>query len=232
MSHRAIAIVPAVVFVAIGVAAAGPRITPAGGLSLTLEPSEWTIAGQQVQIPAAVTLKFDPVSIVQVRGEVYRLTDEQPKGWAKGTRLIKCKSRSTTLPGCVVPGSVVVSLAADGSRLEEGKDFRIDRTWGMLGRVPGGRIGPETLVSVNYAYSLQRLDTIEISPEGKIAVRKGTEAKTCPHPAGAEPGWRDRFEGADPLCHVHPQVLLGGLGAFVAKPTATPAPSRRQLSRQ
>ena len=64
----------------------------------------------------------------------------------------------------------------------------MDEGWGLLGRVERGRIAAHTVVCVDYAYSLSRLDTVQVSPQGKVSVRKGVEAKTCPHPAGADEG--------------------------------------------
>jgi len=166
----------------------GLEIVPAGGLSVTVKPGTCMVAGRKSSVSEPATLQLDLVTVHKVANERHRLTADKPHGWAKGTRLKQCIGRGPTLPGCFVPGSEVVKASADGPAYERGKDYLVDDGWGLLGRVEGGAIGPEQAVFVDYAYALARIDTIQVSAAGRVSLREGVEAKTCPHPAGAEPG--------------------------------------------
>lgn len=167
---------------------AGLEVDPAGGLSVKVTPGECMVQGERVAVDSGEALQLDPVTIRTVQDERHKLSPDKPRGWAKGTRLQMCRGKGPTMPGCFVPGSAVVKTAPDGEPYEKGKDYLVDEGWGLLGRVEGGRIAADTVVYVDYQYSLMRIDTVQISPEGKVSVRKGVEAKTCPHPAGADPG--------------------------------------------
>jgi uncharacterized Ntn-hydrolase superfamily protein/lysophospholipase L1-like esterase len=206
---------------------AGLEIAPAGGLRVKVGPGECLVAGRKVEVRQPVVLELDPVTIVTVRNEKCTLVAEKPQGWARGTRLEQCKSRGTTLPGCLVPGSVVVKTAPDGEPCRQGQDYLVDETWGMLGRVEGRRIGPDTEVYVDYAYSLMRLDTIQVSPQGEVSVRKGAEAKTCPHPAGADAG---SLALANVFLHYN-LTELTGLDVFPIGPPLAP-PTAEELEKK
>ncbi len=173
---------------ALAVEANGLEIVPASGLTLLVKPGQCTVDGRPVKVAATATLRFEPAKIEQVRNEKHRLVAEKPRGWAVGTRLQGCVSRRTTLPGCLVPGSVVVKDSPDGKPYVLGKDYLVDDAWGMLGRIEGGRIGARTDVYVDYRYSLMRLDAVQVSPEGVVSIRSGEDAKTCPHPPQAQEG--------------------------------------------
>ena len=166
----------------------GLTIKPAGGLSITVAPGKCRVDRGIVAVTKPVTLTLDPVTVHPVRNERTRLTTDKPQGWARGTRLKACIGAGVTLPGRLVPGSVVVKPEPDGKPYTLGKDYLLDETWAMLGRVEGGAIGARTMVYVDYAYSLARLDTVQVSPAGEVSLRKGVELKTCPHPAGATGG--------------------------------------------
>lgn len=151
------------------------------GNQVTVLPGLASWGGREAKVKEAVTFTVPPAGEVIVQDEVYRLKAEKPQGWARGTPLRGCISRLTPLPNCLVPNSVVVRLP-DGTVLEEGKDYLLDPTWAMLGRIEGGRIGAETDVLVSYRYSLMRLDTLVILPDGQVRLIYGVPEKTCPHP--------------------------------------------------
>ena len=196
----------------------GLDISPAGGLGLRVDPGECVVQDRRVVLKAPTTLKLGALSIRTVRNEKHKLTAEKPRGWATGTRLRGCITRGTTLPGCLVPGSVAVKVAPEAEPLEKGRDYLVDEVWGMLGRVEGGRIGADTAVCVDYSYSLSRLDTVEVSLDGGVSVRKGVEAKTCPHPPGAQ-------EGSLALANVFLSHNTRALTAFDIFPIGPPLPA-------
>src|SRR2546428_10156179 len=71
---------------------AGLTITPDGNC-LTVGTSTFAIA---------------PAESIVVENEPYVLSSDKPDRWIKGTHLKGCLSQVTVLPGCLVPGSVVV----------------------------------------------------------------------------------------------------------------------------
>ena len=166
----------------------GLEVSPAGGLSIKVSPGRCRVHGRVVAVTSESILRFSPAAVHTVRNEQHRLVADKPTGWAKGTRLKLCVGAGPTLPGCYAPGSVVVKPAPDGEPYQIGKDYLVDEGWGLLGRVAGARIDADTVVYVDYAYSLCRLDTLQVSPEGRVSLRTGQEAKTCPHPAGVQEG--------------------------------------------
>jgi len=83
----------------------------------------------------------------------------------------------------------------DGLVYEQGKDWRADETWGRVGRIPGGRIKAGQTVYIDYRVRLLRMDTICISPAGKVSVNQGDSQKVCPSIPAAD-------YGSLALCHV------------------------------
>jgi lysophospholipase L1-like esterase len=126
-------------------------------------------------------LTFEPPPRVAVTDETYVLKTEKPDRWIGGTHLRGVIAGGTPLPGCLEPGSVVVKLP-DGTVAEEGKDYLLDEHWAGLGRIEGGRIGATSEVKISYRARQMRIDTIEVDAAGKVAVRQGEPAITCPHP--------------------------------------------------
>jgi lysophospholipase L1-like esterase len=132
---------------------------------------------------SAAELAFDPAETVAVQGETLKLTAVTPKGWAVGTPLSRLRTlrpgAGTPVHGALDRASVVVKLR--GEIMKEGADYLLDAQWGMFGLAPGSRIKPEDEVTVDYRYSLLRLDSI-VRAEGKESVRKGVSHLTRPEP--------------------------------------------------
>jgi len=134
--------------------------------------------------------QIEPAPIISVRGERTQLAPEKPGGWSQGTRLHQLQTHG---PGngppahhAVVPGSIVVR---QGDRtLVPGTDYLFDPVWGSLGVAPGSHIGPGLALTVDYRYSLRRLDSRIRTPEGKIVLRQGKPHLTVPLPPPLQPG--------------------------------------------
>ncbi|MBN2294710.1 MAG: SGNH/GDSL hydrolase family protein [Pirellulales bacterium] len=165
-----------------------PKIVPVGKFTLRFEPGECVVGGKTVHVRKPVLLELTPNKVEQVRGEKHKLASVKPQGWRDGTRLRRVIGAGITLPGCMTPGSVVVRSVSGDTTYEKGKDYLVDETWGMLGRVAGGRIAADEVVAIDYKFSTCRLDTIQVAANGTVSLRKGGEATTCPHPAGADEG--------------------------------------------
>jgi lysophospholipase L1-like esterase len=166
--------------------------------------------GRVIQLAEPVDLAFDPPPPKTIADEPYVLKTEQPDRWLRGTQLRSAVAGGTPLPACLEPGSVVVKLA-DGTVAEPGKDYVIDEHWSSLGRVEGGRIAPDAEVKISYRLRQMRIDTIEVDPSGKVAVRQGTPAVTCPLPPPRTPGstaWANVFMPYDATADVKPWQIF------------------------
>jgi lysophospholipase L1-like esterase len=151
--------------------------------------------GRVIELTKPADQAFDPAGSKAIENESHVLTTENPDRWSGGTHLDAVKAGGTPLPGCLVPGSVVVKLP-DGTIAEREKDYIIDEYWSGLARVEGGRIADKMPVKISYRAALMRLDTIEVDRDGKVSVRTGMPAMTTPHPPEVTPGstaWANVF---------------------------------------
>ena len=131
-----------------------------------------------------------PAPIVSVRGEATRLSPDKPQVWAKGTRL---RQLQTLAPGhgtpaahAVVADSIVVR---QGERvLVRDRDYLADPVWGSLGIAPGSSVTPDDEVTVDYCYSLRRIDSQIKTADGETTIRVGEPHLTIPLPPPLGPG--------------------------------------------
>ena len=200
----------------------GLDVTPAGGMKLRVAPGKIDVDGRTVSVTQETLIRIPPPRVVRVRDEVARLTDEEPQGYGKGTPLRGCLSRGTSVAGCLAPDSLAVKAerGPDAERLEEGADWRADKLWGRLGRLPEGRIGADTRAYLDYNYSLMRLDTIQVRSDGKVVLRAGAEHKMTPQPPRVDMQARALCNIFLPYhCHEITQDLIYPIGP----PFPTPA---------
>src|SRR6185369_14281042 len=123
-----------------------PRVL--SGLEIQVEsdgvsvlPGVCRLGESTVKVAQSQAMKIEPLESIAVNDEEYELTGDAPDRWIKGTHLKGCVGAGgTALPGCLVPGSVVVKLS-DGTIAKENADYRLDTKWAGLSRVPTGRIG-------------------------------------------------------------------------------------------
>lgn len=141
-------------------------------------------------VSAGLAAETAPAKIVEVKGEKARLSAEAPRSWAGGTKLKQIQTlgpgNGTPAPGAVVSASVVVRL---GDRvLEKGKDYLLDPVWGSVGIAPGSALTPKDEVSIDYSYSLRRLDSRVRTSDGREIVRRGEDQLTVAQPPVLEAG--------------------------------------------
>jgi lysophospholipase L1-like esterase len=202
----------------------GLDVTPAGGLRVRVAPGRMEFGGQVVEVTEETVLELAAPRVIQVRDEAKRLTDQVPQSYHGGTALQQCTIEGGIgLAGALAPESLVVKAEAgpDGMRLEEGKDWRADRLWGRIGRLPDGAIGAETTVYVDYDWGLQRVDTIEVRSDGRVVLRPGAEDKTIPAPPPT-----DQF--AQALCNVFLPFHCKEITPELVYPIGPPFPSATQ----
>lgn len=131
-----------------------------------------------------------PAPIVSVSAEPIRLSPDKPLAWAKGTRLRQLQTlgpgRGTPAHHAVVPESIVVR---QGDRvLTAGRDYLVDPVWGSLGVAPGSNVTPEDSLTVDYRYSLRRIDSRITTADGATTIRAGKPHLTVPMPPPLDPG--------------------------------------------
>ncbi|MGC3996320.1 MAG: hypothetical protein QM767_01790 [Anaeromyxobacter sp.] len=87
-----------------------------------------------------------------------------------------------------IPDSVVVRSAA-GKVFVPNVDYKFNATWSQIVNV-GNRLGtPDvTPVKISFDSVLQRLDLIQVLPNGTLSIKKGTPAATVPKLPAADPG--------------------------------------------
>jgi len=132
----------------------------------------------------ALDIHVDPAEIVEVRGERARLSVERPRAWAQGTKLRQIQTmgpgRGVPANGAIDPDSVVVRHG--GKVLKRGEDYLLDPVWGSLGLGPKASVTHKDWVTVDYRYSLRRLDSLIQTANGEKIVRKGKSHITVPKP--------------------------------------------------
>ncbi len=206
----------------------GLDVTPAGGMKLRVAPGKMDVEGEVVTVPGETVLELPPPQILPVRDEESKLSDGSPHGYIGATALRRCTIEGIGLAGTLVPESLVVKAEKGpaGRRLVEGTDWSADRLWGRIARLPGGAIGPDTTVYVDYDFGLMRMDSLEVRADGKVVLRSGAEDKTIPQPPGP-----DAF--ARPLCNIflpyHCKELTGELIYPLGPPF--PSPTQAEIDR-
>lgn len=135
-------------------------------------------------------VEIAPAEIVQVKGEALRLSAAAPRSWSKGTKLkqIQHAGPGHGVPAnrAIDPDSVVVRY---GDRvLVRGKDYLLDPVWGSLGIGPESSVTTTDVVTVDYRFSLRRVDSLVRTASGKEYVRQGRSHLFSPEPPSLEPG--------------------------------------------
>ncbi len=134
--------------------------------------------------------QVEPAQAVQVKDERLKLSPEKPAVWSKGTPLRQLQTlspgRGVPANGAIDPQSVVVR---SGDRvLVREKEYLADPVWGSLGIGPQPSVTSDEEVSVDYRYSLRRIDSVVRSGEGKESLVKGHSHLTTPQPPALQPG--------------------------------------------
>ena len=125
-----------------------------------------------------------PAEIIEIRDEILKLSEKAPSTWSSETILshIQCikPGLGTPVPGAIVPQSVKVRYG--DKLLELGKDYLCDQEWGALSLGPQSCITSEDDVSVDYKFSLRRIDSLVLTSEGDRVTVKGKSHLTVPEP--------------------------------------------------
>jgi lysophospholipase L1-like esterase len=165
----------------------GIEIT-AQGSAILVAPGKVEIGDQTATVKEPVTLPIAAAPVLSVTAEPVKLSVDKPVGWAKGTRLRACNARDVNASGSFVPGSLEIRPSKDGELLKEGDDYLVDAAWGHVGLGPRSRVTDKDTVFANYRYSLLRMDTVQVSADGRASLKQGEPHISAPVPPAADPG--------------------------------------------
>jgi hypothetical protein len=178
----------------------------AGGIlwacvALAVEPADVRLAGQWRvsvtvavnQSPVSATLDVAPPETTMVRDERYeKLRDFNPQapGWTKGNPLGGVRASECTVKGALDAASLVVRAGTETTaiRFEKGQDYDADPDWGTVGRLAAGRIKADQPVFISYRYAKRRLDTVVLTSEGRIVLKRGEPHVSMCQPPGLAAG--------------------------------------------
>ncbi|WP_437223264.1 SGNH/GDSL hydrolase family protein [Planctomicrobium sp. SH661] len=167
------------------------------------EPPELKIVGERqiaVTLPAAtdrpaqtktIDVEFPTLqSVVAEKHDALPLYNPAGPQYARGARLNGILAEALTAPDLLDPDSVVVRLVPEesGEAFMKGKDYDFEPRWGGIGRLPEGRIPEQTPVYISYRHTLQRLDSIILTPQKEIIYRQGVARPTNATPPDTLPG--------------------------------------------
>lgn len=162
-------------------------------------PAELSIAGDwqiKVRYESKVFVVSVPEAVVlTVTGERYdSLPRFNPKagGWVKGTQLKGVRAQETTTPFLLEAASLELRAGPESAselyRLNQ--DYEADLNWGTFGRSEKGRIQEGQAVYASYRYAPLRLDSVILTADGRVELRKGEPRSAAPKAPAAAPGER------------------------------------------
>jgi len=160
----------------------------AQGATIIVPSGNSEIGGKTVTVKDRAALPIAPAPVLSATAEALKLSADKPAGWAKGTRLRACNARDVNASGSFVPGSLEIRISKDGDVLKEGDDYLVDPAWGHVGLGPKSRVTAEDTVFATYRYSLLRMDTVQVSADGKASLKQGEPHISAPVPPDADPG--------------------------------------------
>ena len=132
-------------------------------------------------------LAIEPAEFINVESEKH---DRLPLYETLGTWNAQCFPRQIRSPEnmpttfALDDDSVVIRAgeSPDSETFQQGRDFEVMPLWGAIGRKADGRIGENQPVWFSYRFGEMRLDSVVLTADGKIALRKGTPDITIPVP--------------------------------------------------
>ncbi len=154
---------------------------------------DWTI---QITFGGkSASLHVEPPADTVVTGEKHDslpLFNPNAGGWVKGAQLRGVRAQETTTPGLLDAGSLVFRAGPDvgAETFVKGRDYEADQVWGTMGRLPNGAIKEGQPVYASYRHGLLRLDSVVLTRDGRIELRKGAARASAPLPPEIAQGER------------------------------------------
>ena len=165
------------------------------GHAIATEPPRMELAGAW-QVKAAcgevsAVLTVEPPDRVTVTDEKYdTLAVFQGPVWRRGTPLLGTKAEACSVADALENASLTVRDApgAAAKTYQLGKDYQLEPRWGGFGRLEGGAIPADRPVYASYRYALMRLDSVVLTPDKKLLLRKGVPHVATPRPPELQAG--------------------------------------------
>jgi len=218
-----------------GVWMAVAAVVSAAPAVLTLT-GDWQVKVARDGVTAVVAVD-GPASVEVTDEPIGKLPLFNPKSaeYARGAKLAGVRAQECSVRHALDPDSLVVRAApakTGGAAFTCGRDYEAERTWGCVGRLEGGKIGAADPVYVSYAYGTMRLDSVVLTADKRIALRKGTPHVSLPQAPALS-------EGETRLANIWVTARLSKLGeanlfpiletAYPEPPKTSPAPAERLL---
>ena len=133
------------------------------------------------------TLPVTPAEIVDVKAEKYERMPlfDANRTWNAEMSLQQTRgNEGNASTFSLEPGSVVVRAGADpnAETFVLDKDYQILPIWCSVGRTPESKIKDNQPVWVDYRYGKMRIDSVVLTPSGKIEIREGVPHIMTPEP--------------------------------------------------
>jgi len=136
--------------------------------------SDWEIKVEADGIAATVTVdRPEQVKVVDERIRKLPVFNTSGAAYARGERLNGVRAQECSVRHALDPESLAVRLAPGGAALVRGKDYDAELSWGCVGRLEGGSIGADTPVFLSYTYGTMRLDSVVLTADRKVVLRRG-----------------------------------------------------------
>lgn len=151
-----------------------PSLEPAGGWRVTVAYGS-----------ASAVLAVDPPDLVTVTDEKYEtLAVFQGPVWRRGTPLLGTKAEACSVADALESGSLTVRDGPGGAAkaYQLGKDYQLEPRWAGFGRLEGGAIPADKPVYASYRYAKMRLDSVVLTADKKMVLRKGLPHVATPRP--------------------------------------------------
>lgn len=212
------------------------------------EPATLTLTGDwQVEVSARnasgelihATLDVTPSAWLTVTAEAFTalpVFNPAAGGWVKGAPLAAVRAQECTTPYLLDPASLELraSRDMDAPFLIRGTDYEADVVWGTIGRLADGALEAGQPVFASYRHGLLRLDSIVLTPAGRITLRPGEAKPAAPVPPALAAGERRLANVYLPgrLTQLAPEHLFPILErSFPEPPRADPSPAERRVPR-
>jgi hypothetical protein len=180
---------------------------------------------------AAATLDVTPSAVGGVRAEKYAalpVFNAQTAGWAKGAGLIGLRAQECTACFLLDPASLQVRGGPQPTDVlfEINRDFAADLDWATFGRLAEGRIHADQPVYVDYSYTPLRIDSVMLTRDGQIVLRRGEPHVATP----IQPSLADGERRLANLWLPGKIAKLGPENLFPILETAFPEPAKTSPS--
>lgn len=167
------------------------RVEITGDWQVLVSPVTVKQGRARARITQPVTLTVAPATVVHAQDEKYDslpLYDAKAAPWTRGVRLRQLVTVETTAAGCLLPDTLVLkSGPGQATPYVRDKDYALEPQWATMGRLAEG-LPANQPVWADYTCGWGRLDTIAVSPQGKVRLVQGTPHNATPHPPELEKG--------------------------------------------